>query len=169
MTRSMSSKIERNATIRIPFKVGIDEKGPCIGYCPFHAHPQIVGNGELVKCLERYCRYLSIFRPDGSDIKEGILLQVFITPNKDAYKTKEKKKSLEDGLRFAGEYFRRAINEYVQSLVEEKKPLYDVRVEKICPKEHPYLEGCPLCEYPKPKKEKQKISRKTKKKNQELK
>jgi len=154
MTRSREAKLRRTSFRRIPFEPGIDAIGPCIGICPYHAHKQIVGNGLLKECLEKTCYYLSMFRPEGTAIKEGILLQVFIVPNKDFYKTEIQRKKAESALQFAGGIIEKAVYQYTLRLMEEDKTRYDVSIQKIYPKKHPYLKGCPLENYPKAKKEK---------------
>jgi hypothetical protein len=154
MTLSEKAKLRRTSVRRIPFEPGIDEIGPCIGICPYHWHKRIVGNGLLKECLEKKCYYLSVFRPEGGDIKEGVLLQVFIVPDKKVYKTEEQRRRAEGWLQFAGEYLREAIENYTQLALKRNDMFYTTRTEKIYPKEHPHLKGCPLEDYPKERKKK---------------
>jgi hypothetical protein len=157
MTRSDEAKVERNGERRFPWKLALDEKGFFTGYCTFHCPQEIVGNGALIKCLDYECYYLVKLRPEGSVPKEGMMLQGMITPNKEIYRTEEQRQRIAEELRDVGELVRKAVQNYVQSTLSiVYKNRYEIHFKDFYSQKQRNLKGCPLSEYPKQRKEKEK-------------
>jgi hypothetical protein len=164
MTGSGKYKTKRTSSKAIPFELAEDEISPFAGFCPYHSPTEIRGNGKLKGCLEKECNHLVTLRPLESVPKEGIMYQIIIRPDKNVYKTKGEQQKAERELCLMNPILEELITEYVQLLLKEKdKEVYETIIKSFYRERQSYLKGCPLCEYPRPKKEKQKLSRKAKK------